>query len=344
LVVDRLAHQDAAAANVFSTQLLANARATLADRLQHLYILRQLKSGDFMSRLQSLQQQAVTNASAVAEIAAWMQANDLVASELQWLTGLPAGLQAEQPVRLALADAYLQSGDWRTLRDFATEGNWGEMEFLRLALVSHAWSQLGVPQAAESNWDSAVDATGGRFGAMTTLLGLAERWDLLHQRELLLRRIVETFPRERWAQQALEQLYFNAGNTAALHELYDRLTGLFPAESKWKNNLAATALLLKTNLAQAGQWAAEAYAQSHGSPIEASTYAYALHLQGRDKEGLAVLQKLNSSQLEEHSVALYYGILLSATGKTGEAATYLQIAQSQGQLLPEEKKLLEETK
>ena len=74
-----------------------------------------------------------------------------------------------------------------------------------------------------------------------------------------------------------------------------------------------------------------------------STYAYALHLQGRDREGLAALQKLKPSQLEKPSVALYYGVLLSATGKAGEAAPYLEIARTKGQLLPEEKRLLAET-
>ena len=45
-----------------------------------------------------------------------------------------------------------------------------------------------------------------------------------------------------------------------------------------KNNLAATALLLKTNLTQACQWAAEAYAQSPTNADVVSTYAYSLHL------------------------------------------------------------------
>jgi hypothetical protein len=71
-----------------------------------------------------------------------------------------------------------------------------------------------------------------------------------------------------------------------------------------------------------------------------STYAYALHLQGHDPEGLAVLQKLKPAQLAQPSAALYYGLLLSATGKTGDAAPYFQIAKTQGHLLPEEKDLL----
>jgi Flp pilus assembly protein TadD len=69
----------------------------------------------------------------------------------------------------------------------------------------------------------------------------------------------------------------------------------------------------------------------------------ALHLQGHDQDGLAVLQKLKPAQLEQPSIALYYGILLAATGKNAEAAAYFQIAQTQGRLLPEEKQLLTET-
>jgi hypothetical protein len=51
---------------------------------------------------------------------------------------------------------------------------------------------------------------------------------------------------------------------------------------------------------------------------------------------------LKPSQLEQQSVALYYGLLLSATGKASEAAPYLQMARTNSQLLPEEKQLLAE--
>ena len=95
---------------------------------------------------------------------------------------------------------------------------------------------------------------------------------------------------------------------------------------------------------QAGRWAAENYAQAPNDPPVVSTYAYALHLQGRDQAGLAAMQKLPTATLEEPSVALYYGVLLSATGKGNEAAPYLKIAQTQGRLLPEEKQLLATTR
>ncbi len=339
LVVDRLAHQELAAANDYSTQLLASPQASLADQLQQLGILQQLKSESFSARLQAVQQLAATNAPAVAAVASWMQANHLLDESVNWLTNLPVGIRNQPTVRLALADGYLQGKDWVKLRDFTAHGNWDELEFIRLALVSRVWSQLGQKEVADSNWNAAVNEAVNRFGALTALLNLAEQWQLPREQEDLLKRIVERFPREHWAQSALAQRYYAAGNTAALNQLYAKLCVIFPQNESFKNNLAATALLLKTNLTQAAQWAAEAYAQSPGNPDTASTYAFALHLQDRNQEGLAVLQKFKPAQLARPSVALYYGVLLAAAGNA-EAASYLQIARTQGRLLPEEEQLL----
>ena len=340
LVVDRLAQSDLAAARDFSNRLLASPQAGLGDHLQQLEILQQLKSTAFPARLQAVQQLAGTNAPAVAAVAAWMQANHLLPESVVWLTQLPAALQTTPPVRLAVADGYLQGSDWPKLRDFVSVGNWGELDFLRLALVSRAWSELDIKPVADSNWGAAVTAAGNRFSALTTLLGLAEQWQLPAQKEALLERIVAKFPQEHWAQQALEQSYFNAGKTTELYQLYTRLFSLFPRENGVKNNLVATSLLLKTNLAQTCQWAAEIYAQTTNEPVIASTYAYAQHLQGRDADGLAAMQKLTPAQLQNPSIALYYGLLLAANGKNAEAAPYFQIARTQGQLLPEEQQLL----
>ena len=340
LVADRLLHKDAAAAGNYSRQLVANPHATTEDELQNLEILRQLKSDEFNDRLQAVQQQVATNASAVAEVSAWMQANGLLAENLDWLTGLPIPLLTQRPVQIALAQGYLQSGDWTALRDTASQENWGDLEFFRLALIFRAWSQLGAKGEAENSWGAAVGEAAGHREAMTQLLQLAENWHLEQKREALLLQIVQEFPDERWAQQEVEWLYYNSGNTLGLHQLYFILNANFPTNTGYKNNLSATSLLLKIDVPKACQWAAEAYAQDPGNPIEASTYAFALHMQGWNKQGLAVLQKLPPAELAQPSVALYYGVLLAATGKTDEARPWLEIAQTKGHLLPEEQLLL----
>jgi Flp pilus assembly protein TadD len=118
------------------------------------------------------------------------------------------------------------------------------------------------------------------------------------------------------------------------------LNAHFPDTAADKNNLAATALLLKIDVPTARQWAAEDYARNPGDPYAASTYAFALHLQGRDKQGLAVLEKLPPAELAQPSVALYYGVLLAAAGNADQAMPWLQNAQTKGHLLPEEQELL----
>ncbi len=342
LIADRLAHADADGALDYSTQLLASAPATLNDRLQNLGILKRLQSPALTTQLSALQRDAATNAAMAAQTASWMEANGFLPETAGWLKTLPAGIQTQTPVRLAFVDCYLNTTNWQALRNLTAGGDWAEMDFLRLAFSSHAWSELGEPLMADGDWRSAESEAGERLGALTALLELANRWQLPLAREDLLWRILREFPDERWAQDSLARLYFDAGNTAGLYQFYASQFHLSPRNVALENNLAATALLLKTNLDQAFKWAAEIYSQAPTNSDVVSTYAFAQHLQGRDQAGLAAFQKLQSSQLEQPSVSLYYGILLSASGQAGEAAPYLQIARTRGKLLPEEKQLLAE--
>lgn len=340
LITDRLLHHDAAGALDYSRQLLATPIATLDDQLQNLGVLQQLKSDEFDGRLQTVQQQVATNAMAVAAVSGWMQANGLVAESLDWLTGLSIPMMDQRPVQMALAQGYLQSRDWKALRDITSQGNWDALEYLRLALNFRAWSQLGAGGVATSSWNAALAEAAGRREALGQLLQLAETWQLEGKQEDALLQIVQDFPDEHWAQKELEFLDFKSGNTPGLHQLYALLNQRFPAETTYQNNLAATALLLKTDVPKASRLAAETYASHPGDPVVASTYAFALHLRGWDKQGLAVLQKFKPDELAQPSVALYYGVLLAATGKPDEAKPWLQIAQTKGHLLPEEQQLL----
>jgi hypothetical protein len=343
LIADLLMHNEIEGTLNYSTQLLASAHATLNDRLQHLGILKRLQSPALAAQLKALQQSAATNATMAAQTASWMESNGYLSGTVGWLNTLPDDIQTENPVRLAYVDCYINTTNWVGLLNLTSTGDWEEMDFLRLAFSSHALTELGEPLAADGNWHSAVSKANGRLGALTALLELANRWQVPHAQEDLLWSIFQEFPDASWALNSLERLYFNAGNTAGLYQLYLTLFPSSPKNLALKNNLTATALLLKTNAADAYQWAADIYAQSPTNADVVSTYAYALHLQGRDKEGLAALQKLKPSQLEKPSISLYYGVLLSATGKASEAAPYLQIARTKGQLLTEEKQLLTET-
>ena len=118
------------------------------------------------------------------------------------------------------------------------------------------------------------------------------------------------------------------------------LAELNPKDFEVKNNLAATSLLLKVNVNKAYELAKELYTERPDHAIIASTYAFALHLRGNTREGVAVLQKYKPEALEDPSVAPYYGVLLSAAGQPAQARKYLGLAPL-AKLLPEEKQLLD---
>ena len=340
LVIDRLENQDLSAAKRYSDELIASPQATVGDQLENLKILQRLKSSEFDTRLAAVQDLTATNAPGVEQLSGWMQANGLLAENILWLTNLPDEMQRKQPVQLALAQAYMQNNDWPMLRTVVTSGNWGNLEYLRLALVAHANAKLGMMDVAALSWDSAVTESGGRLAAYKKLLELAESWGLKGEQTDLLKDIVDKYPKEIWARQRLAKEYFATGNTLGMYELFVRQHHYVPDDLNCLNNLAATALILKTNLPQAFKWAEGAYTNAPDSPFEATTYAYALHLQQRNAEGLAVLKKLPDGQLKDPSVALYYGLLLADDGKGEEAVPYLQTAKTKGELWPEERQLL----
>jgi len=340
LVADRLLHNDATGALEYSKQLLPIPQATLNDRLQNLDILKRLQSPDFAAQLSALQQDSATNAIMAAQVASWMDANGFLPQTVQWLTNLPPAMQAQTPVRLALVDCHLNSTNWPALRTFTADGDWGEVDFLRLAFLSRSWTELGETLMAQGNWSSAVSAAGGRLGALNALLGLANRWGMKNEQVNLLQRILQRFPDAVWAQQDLEQIYYTSGNTRALYQFCSERLLFSPKSVELKNNVAATALLLKTNLTEAFRLAAEAYAGQTNNPSVVTTYAYALHLQGRTRDGVAALEKLKSGSLEKPSTALYYGVMLSALGQNARAAEFLALAEMDSRLLPEEKQLL----
>ena len=340
LVADQLAHNNPAAARSFSEQLIKLASVTLTDRLQHLAILQKIPGTDFAAQLTSLQQTA-TNAATIFQVAAWMQANGQAAAAAAWLARLPAPLSSQPTVQLARANALEAQQDWAALRQFCTRGKWEELDFMRFALLAHAWAQLGETAVAQGNWHTAVDAAGNRLGALSGLLELTARWKMPEARLDLFWLLLQKFPRERWVSAALEQQCFNTGDTAGLRRIYQQMAAVFPSDASFNNNYAYTSLLLRKNQGEAENLAARLYAQAPENPAIVSTYAFALHLRGHEAEALAAMRKLKPAVLQQPALALHYGILLAATGQTAEAKPFLALARTGTGLLPEEKRLLD---
>jgi L-asparaginase/Glu-tRNA(Gln) amidotransferase subunit D len=89
--------------------------------------------------------------------------------------------------------------------------------------------------------------------------------------------------------------------------------------------------------------AREVYEKAPTNSAYASTYAFSLHLQKKDAEALKVIERLKPQELQNPSIAGYYGLILKATGNGAKAKTYLELA-SKAKPLPEEQKLFDRAK
>lgn len=257
---------------------------------------------------------------------------------VQWLRSLPEATRNEVPVVVALADCYSARREWAGMQALLADGNWGESDFLRVALLSRAFREQKDDLAARVNWHAAVTSASGRQQPLATLVRLANAWGWDREKEDASWLLVERYPGEGWALELLERLYGGNGDTRGLQKVYAARMRNDDSDVLAKNNFAAVSLLLGQRLPEAHQIARENYTRYPHDAVITSTYAYSLHLQGRTEDGLKALEALPEEKLRLPAVAIYYGVLLAGSGQPAKAKPYLDIA-DRSQLLPEEKAL-----
>jgi tetratricopeptide (TPR) repeat protein len=233
--------------------------------------------------------------------------------------------------------------DWRGLQSSIEKQNWAEMEFFRHAFLSLALRGQGLADSAKAEWELALQGANGQEASLTMLLRLAAQWRWQSESEEILWMIVNRYPSEQWAMQALSQVLYAEGRTRSLMQLFNQETKLFPSNLSIKNNLAMTALLLDAQELKPYDLASEVYQKSPTYAPYVSTYAFSLYLQGKNAEALKVIKTLKPQELQDPSIAGYYGLILKATGDRAKARAYLDWT-AKGHLLPEEKKLFDRAK
>jgi hypothetical protein len=255
--------------------------------------------------------------------------------------------QTNQPVTLLIADCRALLQDWHGLHDSLTNQNWAELEHLRHAFLSRALRGQNLTGAAKGEWELALKAANSRNlglekGNLAALLRLAAQWKWESEAEEILWTIVNRYPTEKWAAQTLSQALYSGGRTRPLMQLYSQELKRAPANLAVKNNLAMTALLLDAQELKPHSLAVELYQTAPTNATYASTYAFSLLLQHKDAEALKIMTQLQPRELEDPSLAGYYGLILKATGSP-KARVYLDWA-SKAKLLPEERKLFDQAK
>ncbi len=324
----------------YTRQLLAEAPVTFADRLLHLLLLHESRSPELSDYLASLEALAAQDINDVSTLGAWLRGHQRSDEALKWLLNLPPAMQAERATTELLAGCYADQGGWTNVQTTLEGANWGDQEFIRLALLARAHRELNQKRGSRSDWQATLKAASGRLNALRVLLDITRAWQWTDERDEVAWRIIQEFPAERQMLSLLEKTYAAAGNTAGLLKVYSALMKYDSPDAVAKNNFAAISLLLNRQVNEAREIARENFQLHPQDSVIVSTYAFSLHLQGKTDDGLKLLQRLQGDELRKPGVATYYGVLLAAAGQTNQALEYLDLAAQSPQLLPEEKSLI----
>jgi predicted Zn-dependent protease len=339
LIRDALLRGDPARALAFTEKLNALPGANFEDRMRHLRLLRQLNRREFWWCLAQMQAEA-GGGDQVPALMSYLNKSGLSSQSIEWSRRLGEETRGKSLVAVALAEAYLMQKDWENLKTQVKFGNWGNLEFQRLALLARVAREEGDAPGASAQWKAAMAATGTRREDLATLARLATTWKWQDEANSVLWQLARGANDQMPALQSLSRNYQLSGNTRELLNVANRMVEIGPENAFAKNNVAYLSLLLDVDKERAHALAKEVYTSDPKNPAFVSTYALALHLLGKSQEGLKLLQALPPQALEVPAHAFSYGVLLAAVNKREEATRYLSLAEKSAIMFAQEKALL----
>jgi hypothetical protein len=341
LVYDALRNQDYNTALSFSKDLAQQPNASFPDKLVRLQVLKIADSDEYNAALAACQEEASKSTTKLTQMTFWLMEHKQAAQALVWLQSLPPDIQTNPPAAVFLVQCQILQQQWNAVQKTASKENWGNMEFMRHAYVSYAMRQQGFTGSSKAEWDLAVSDADGRLDKMSTLVGSAAQWNWPDETQQLLGNIVQNFPQAQWAPVALEGILYRHGSTRPLMQLFSMQVKRNPSDLDAKNNLAIIAMLLQAQELNPYGLAQEVYQQDPTNSFYECTYAFSLHLQGKNADALKIMQQLPPKTLENGSTPGYYGVVLKAAGDNAQAGIYLKRS-LKGQLLPEERALFQQ--
>ena len=340
LLQDARAHSRSERALSIAEQLASIPDASISDNLLLLDELRVSGPDRFQVALANLRQkvQSSGNRGLIFQVLSWQNRHGMYLESLTWKEQLPAAVAAGFPIALAESEALMGLQDWGRLRTKVAAADWGQMNYLRLAIYSRAERELSNGQFQE-RWESALVATAGEWNALLELANLAERWDWEDQAVQVFWIIARQSQGQNIALRRLYKFYSDQRNTRELYKVAKRILEVNPNDLIAMNNVAALGLLLGEDRDQALKLAEEVYSKAPSIPAFAATYAFAMLKAGQSNRAFEIIKDLPSKTLEDPSIALYYALVLAAHGQSNGAELYLENALRNGHLFPEEESL-----
>jgi Tfp pilus assembly protein PilF len=349
LLNDAVARNDIAAADNLAQQLQMSQEVTFGDYLLCMNFYRKLDEKKFRLLLERVKPFAARNSSDLTSLMNWMNENGLASDVVKWIDKLPSDKLSFPPTSIAVADTYSNAKNWSRLKRWTRTGMWGEAEYLRLAYQAIATrrSQSRDGRTADTEfetlWRSAEQAAYEQPERELDLARLASKWNLNKESEQLWLRVAKNPPMRREALDALRRFYRANNETGKLYDVLQHLHESSPNEAPITADLARLGLNVEQNTERSHQLAKEAYDRAPDEINCAVTYAFSLNRLGKNAEGLAIIPNLPPDQLHDPHAAVYVALLLAEASQIEGAKEYVAVA-ADGEIYPEEKKILDEAK
>jgi cytochrome c-type biogenesis protein CcmH/NrfG len=343
LAEDALRQKKTLAALELAQQLNTFPDKTYADRLLLLSALQTAFDPGFGPFLEEMQTSSAEDPESAGALLTWMNMNNLSREAIAWSAKLAPAIIGHKLVQIALSDSFVTAKDWVGLHRLVNSGNWGTVDFLRHALSARALREQGNDAESAAQWNEAMKKIAANPRHTMMLAETVEKWGWRAEAIDLLWLVAKDPVKGDEALGTLYRYFAKNEDTENLYRVLLRRMELQPNDRNVQNNYAQISLLLNMNTERAQKIAREIYEKEPANAVYASTYAYALHLQGEPKKAAKIMEALPAEQLQKPEIAAYYGIILAAAGDHGRAAEFLDLGEK-ASLLPQEKALVEKAR
>jgi tetratricopeptide (TPR) repeat protein len=305
--------------------------------IEGLFLLGRPEAATLLAQLQA---EVAAQPADVARVLDFLTRTGRLEQVQPWVATLPEATRRNEDVQRMVAEALLARRDAAGLEAYLRGGHWPNRDYLRAALLAHAYRDLGRSAEFAAAWKLALVSGGSDLRKATALLARADEWKWVSERHEVVWKLFALVPTNESVQRILILWERHQGNTTNLNRLFTRIVEIQPGDEVARNNLAYTSLLLGTNLPRASRLAAELTAASPQNPFYATTHALALYKQGKVAEALARLDALSAVEQAEPVRRLLRALCLAALGQAGPAADQMNGVVLR-EMLPEEKRLAE---
>ncbi len=314
LLRDAIARKDSFDSFALADELVLEKKATFADRLERLSLLRESKDLAFKSYLETLQKEAAQSYLGMNQMVRWVARNDVPDEARDWVNRLPTQYLTKPPLAQSVAEVYAKMGNWQSLSDLTLGENWNDFDYARLAYLSMAQAQTGRREFSRDSWTQSLDLARGNLVRVQLLLTIAESQDWEDDRIDLLWQMADLSPTPADILQTLRDYHWEHRQTRLAWEACERLIKLGVAGPEIEADWLHLALLQGKIPERALAAAEENWRKNPGSSLDAARLALARLRQGRFPEAYFLLRNLPAAERSEPSVASYYGMAGAALG------------------------------